>query len=150
MALSDRIEAFITELIKNEEDGWLEIGRNELASIFNCVPSQINYVITTRFLNTNGYLVESRRGGGGYMRIKRIPVDENSIYLTVLRQIPQSINLNNSVIILDYLKNQNAITQSEHNIMYSALSDKTLTIPQPTKNVIRSNILKNMIAAKTK
>ena len=69
MGMSDRIEAFILELLK-EDDEWLEIGRNELASVFNCVPSQINYVISTRFGPDRGYIVESRRGGGGYLRIK--------------------------------------------------------------------------------
>ena len=65
MALSDKIESFIIELLKDEDANWLEIGRNELAGIFNCVPSQINYVISTRFSPEKGYYVESRRGGGG-------------------------------------------------------------------------------------
>ena len=65
MAMSDRIEAFITELLKEEMSDGIELGRNELASIFNCVPSQINYVISTRFNPEKGYIVESRRGGGG-------------------------------------------------------------------------------------
>ena len=71
MGISDRIEAFICELMK-EDDGWVELGRNELAGIFNCVPSQINYVMSTRFTPNRGYITESRRGGGGYLRIKRI------------------------------------------------------------------------------
>jgi len=150
MALSDRIEAFITELLKNEEDEWLEIGRNELAQIFGCVPSQINYVITTRFSNTNGYMVESRRGGGGYLRIRRIPTDENTIYLNTLKSIPESIDMNSSVILLEYLRKTGAITDAEFNIMASAVSDNTLTVTQPTRNILRSNILKKMIAAKTK
>ena len=66
MGISDKIESFILELLK-EDDDWLEIGRNELASVFNCVPSQINYVISTRFNQDRGYIVESRRGGGGYL-----------------------------------------------------------------------------------
>ena len=61
MGLSDRIEAFITELLKDEDD-WLNLKRNELAEVFNCVPSQINYVISTRFNRDRGYVVESRRG----------------------------------------------------------------------------------------
>ncbi len=72
MGKSDKIEAFILELIKQEEDEWTKIQRNELASIFNCVPSQINYVIETRFNPDRGYMVETRRGGGGYVIIRRI------------------------------------------------------------------------------
>ena len=71
MGISDRIEAFICELTK-ADDGWVELGRNELAGIFNCVPSQINYVISTRFTPEKGYAVESRRGGGGFIKIRRV------------------------------------------------------------------------------
>lgn len=71
MGKSDKIEAFILELIKREKDEWTKIQRNELAQIFNCVPSQINYVISTRFSPERGYMVETRRGGGGYVLIRR-------------------------------------------------------------------------------
>ncbi len=71
MGISDKIEAFINELMRDEND-FAEFGRNELADIFGCVPSQINYVIATRFNPQKGYSVESRRGGGGYIRISRI------------------------------------------------------------------------------
>ncbi len=78
MGISDRIEAFICELMK-EDDGWVELGRNELAGIFNCVPSQINYVMQTRFTPERGYIIESRRGGGGYLKIKKIGIDLDDI-----------------------------------------------------------------------
>lgn len=71
MGKSDKIEAFILELIKQEEAEWTKIQRNELAQIFGCVPSQINYVISTRFSPERGYMVETRRGGGGYVLIRR-------------------------------------------------------------------------------
>lgn len=73
VGVTDRIEAFILELMKQDDDEWLTIQRNELADIFGCVPSQINYVISTRFSPERGYVVESRRGGGGCVRIKHIP-----------------------------------------------------------------------------
>ena len=71
MGMSDRIEAFIIELMRQEQEDWLRIQRNELAQLFGCVPSQINYVISTRFGPDKGYIVESRRGGGGCVMIKR-------------------------------------------------------------------------------
>ena len=83
MGMSDRIESFILELLKDSDD-WLEIGRNELASVFNCVPSQINYVISTRFNSDKGYIVESRRGGGGYLKIKRIVPNEEDLIFEVV------------------------------------------------------------------
>ena len=82
MGMSDKIEAFILHLLSDEDD-WIELKRNELAEIFNCVPSQINYVISTRFSPTNGYATESRRGGGGYLRIKRIKSESGLLkYIT--------------------------------------------------------------------
>ena len=72
MGISDKIEAFILELMKQEEEQTLKIQRNELADVFGCVPSQINYVISTRFCPERGYAVTSRRGGGGYVIIQKI------------------------------------------------------------------------------
>ena len=149
MALSDKIESFIIELLKNEEKEWLEFGRNELASIFNCVPSQINYVISTRFNSNNGYIVESRRGGGGGVRIKRIPLEGNGIYINALNSIENSIDAKNSQVIIEYLLKSKAITEAEYKLMSAAVSDRTLNISQPAKNILRANILKNMISAKT-
>ncbi len=74
MKMSDRIESFILELLKNEDNGEVEIKRNEMAELFGCAPSQINYVIATRFSPESGYTTESRRGGGGYIKIRRNPI----------------------------------------------------------------------------
>ena len=148
VALSDKIESFIIELLRAEEEEWLEIGRNELAKIFNCVPSQINYVISTRFNSNNGYIVESRRGGGGSVRIKRITEEGNSIYINAINSVGNSVDYKTSGIIIDYLLQTSSITNEEYKIMMSAICDKAITIPQPAKNVLRANILKNMIASK--
>lgn len=149
MGLSDKIETFIIELLKNEDNEWLELRRNELASVFNCVPSQINYVISTRFNPQNGYVVESKRGGGGYLRIKRIQTNGNLIYINAIQSIGESIDLPSANSILGYLSQNNAITKSEYKLMLSAVSDRALCISQPAKNVIRANILKNMIMTKS-
>lgn len=76
MGMSDRIEAFIIELMRQEQEDWLRIQRNELAQLFGCVPSQINYVISTRFSPDKGYVVQSRRGGGGCVMIRRAPQED--------------------------------------------------------------------------
>ncbi len=144
MGISDRIETFILELLKNDDD-WLEIGRNELASVFNCVPSQINYVIATRFNSDRGYIVESRRGGGGYLRIKRVVADEeNLIYNTVIR-IGKSIDYPGAKSIVAYLLSAEAIDEKSYNLILSAISEKSIPPGISEKNIIRANILKNML-----
>ncbi len=139
MALSDKIEAFICELLKNEQEEWLIIGRNELASIFGCVPSQINYVISTRFSNDSGYIVESRRGGGGYMRIKRV----NPVYMDIASSLPTFIDCAGAFDILDFISSKNLISTDEYKIISSVISEKMIN------NTQRAQLLKNMISAKT-
>ena len=144
MGMSDRIESFILELLKGNNE-WLEIGRNELASVFNCVPSQINYVISTRFNSDRGYIVESRRGGGGYLRIKRIePDDDNLIYSTAMR-IGKEIDYQTSKSILTYLTSSGCLDEKCHKIILSALSDKSFESVQEKKDEVRAAILKNML-----
>ena len=144
MALSDRIESFILELLKEDND-WLELGRNELASVFNCVPSQINYVIATRFSPERGYVVESRRGGGGCVRIKRIPVGENNpIYQTAAR-IGNEIDYDTAKAVLDYLTSINAIDEENRNLILAAVSPKTLSKAEIFKDTIRADILRNTL-----
>src|SRR5690606_12275077 len=86
--ISDLIEQYLKQMLQDSSEGTVEIQRNELADRFSCVPSQINYVISTRFTLEKGYLVESKRGGGGYIRIQRI---ELPTYKTIHGHIRQTI-----------------------------------------------------------
>lgn len=147
MGISDKIEAFITELMKEDENEWIELRRNELASIFNCVPSQINYVISTRFNSDHGYAVESRRGGGGYLRIRRIDTGDSNPVYTVIQSIRNSIDYPSAKKHIIYLTNINAIDKRLANVILSAVCDSSLTIPQPHKDILRANILKNALSA---
>lgn len=143
MGMSDKIESFILELLK-EDDDWLELGRNELASVFNCVPSQINYVIATRFNQDRGYIVESRRGGGGYLRIKRIHVEENPIYSAIMR-MGDSIDFNTAKAIMSYFNTLDLINEREYKIILSAISDNALQAVSKQKDTLRATIFKNML-----
>ena len=142
MGMTDKIESFITELLK-DEDNWVEIGRNELASIFNCVPSQINYVISTRFSPERGYIVESRRGGGGCLKIKRINTDKT--VERVLSSIENQIDYSDANALLIYLLRQGKITERDFTIIKSGISDKSLASAGANKNIARAAMLKNMI-----
>jgi transcriptional regulator CtsR len=147
MGISDKIEQFITELLKNEEhDEWLELRRNELAAIFNCVPSQINYVITTRFNPQRGYLVESKRGGGGYVRIKRIST-EDSPQKQLLSQVEDSLDFPTAKAMIQYLFTNGSVSEREAGLLLSAVSDKSLPISQPNKDQLRASIFSSMLTA---
>jgi len=146
--LSDIIENFIKQTISDAE-GVAEIQRNELASRFNCVPSQINYVISTRFTNNHGYYVESRRGGGGYIRITRVNVnsEEHGEYLMhIVSAIGDRIGQQDVDAFINNFVDYNIIKPREAGIMKAAVSDKILMrFPQPERDGLRADILKNML-----
>ena len=146
--LSDIIESFIKQIISDAE-GVAEIQRNELASRFNCVPSQINYVISTRFTNDRGYYVESRRGGGGFIRISRVNVSAGdiSVYLMhIISAIGERIGQQDADAFIMNFVDYNLIKPREAGIMRAAVSDKILlSIPRPGRDALRADILKNML-----
>lgn len=142
MAMSDRIEAFIVELMKEDDSNGLEIGRNELAGIFNCVPSQINYVISTRFSPEKGYIVESRRGGGGYIKIKRIPKDMLGDMEQIIKNIEGGVSEKKAKDIIEYLLQTGRIEKKQKKIIEAAVCDGVLTNEE---NDIRARILKNIL-----
>ncbi len=146
MGISDKIECFITELLKEEdENDWLELKRNELASFFNCVPSQINYVIATRFNPQHGFIVESRRGGGGYLRIKRVA--NNNPLSDTITSVGNSLSYPDAEAYVSYLMRTGVLKNENAAIILSGVSDNSLTIPQPDKDRLRANIFKNMLSA---
>ena len=103
--ISDVIENFILSTLGTNND--LNLSRNELAGYFNCAPSQINYVLTTRFNLNRGFIIQSQRGGGGYIRIVRIKdFDDNYIH-KVIDSIGDEINFNEARFILEYKKGAN-------------------------------------------
>ncbi len=144
MRISDTIEIFLKELISNTE-GAVEIQRNELANHFKCVPSQINYVIATRFTAERGYIVESRRGGGGYIKIKRINISRSNYLMHIVNSIGVSITKQSADAFISNCVDYKVINEREANIMQIAVSDRVLNIPQPLKDSVRANILKHMM-----
>ena len=144
MKLSNLIEEFIKEMISGE-DGAIELKRNELATRFNCVPSQINYVISTRFSPERGYIVESRRGGGGYIKISRVmPKPGNQIMHTV-NAIGNNLSFPDAAAIIRNCYDYDLISEKEAKLILAALSEKSLTLKRPEQDVLRAIILKNML-----
>ena len=147
MRLSDSIEQFIKELL-NQESTEVELKRNELAEYFGCAPSQINYVLATRFSPDHGYLTESRRGGGGYIRIVRV-VQSGSQRLMYLvnDRIGDSLSEEECLRLISQLKEQMIVTADEAALMASALSTRALSVPVPDvlKDAMRAKMMKSML-----
>ena len=129
----------------SETDGVVEIQRNELANHFNCVPSQINYVISTRFTTEKGYMVESRRGGGGYIKIKRVQVNKSNYLMHIVNSIGTSLTQQDAEAFINNFSDYKMVGPREALLMKVAVSDKILTVPQPLRDELRANMLKNMM-----
>ncbi len=145
MKMSDTIENFIRELFDNENS--IELRRNELALYFNCVPSQINYVISTRFTTERGYIVESRRGGGGHIKITRIAVGRNDALRHVLSSIGDAIDVLTVEAIIDNLYTGEVINDEQAKLILSACSNNALSPIADgfLKNRVRASIFKNLL-----
>lgn len=143
MAISDIIENYIKELLS--EDNEVIIKRNDLANYFNCVPSQINYVIATRFTNEHGFIVESRRGGGGGITIRKVLLTKNDYISTLISSIGNYLKQNEAYSYIKTLFEYDIITKREANIMFAAVSDNTLNIDGESKDYLRARILKNIL-----
>ena len=144
MRVSDLIEEFIKDLFTEEND-YIEIQRNDLAQYFNCVPSQINYVISTRFKPSQGYYVESRRGGGGYISIKKINITKSNYLMHIINSIEDKLTGQDVDIFISNFLSYNMISQQEAKLLKVATSDNVLTIEQPARDKIRAKIFKNML-----
>ena len=147
MRLSDSIESFIKTLITQEEPE-VELKRNELAEYFGCAPSQINYVLATRFSPDHGYIIESRRGGGGYIRIVRVVQSgaQRLMYLTNER-IGDAIGEPEAVRLIHQLVDQGLVNPAEGEIMRAAVSAQAMSVPVPDslKAALRARMLKTML-----
>ena len=144
MRLSEVIEEYIKALIADSDD-FVEFGRNELAEYFNCVPSQINYVISTRFSPERGYYVESRRGGGGNIKIKRIDITKDRYIMHLINSLEESLSQQEAGIIINNLIDYNVIDSKTAKLLKVATNDKVLGIPREYRDLVRTRILKNML-----
>jgi len=144
MRISDIIEDFIKDMF-NEDGDYIEIQRNELAEQFNCVPSQINYVIATRFRPSQGYYVESRRGGGGHIKIKKINITKSNYLMHIITSMGDKITSNEVDIFISNFLSYGVINEVEAKLLKVATSDNVLTISQEVRDALRANIFKNML-----
>ena len=144
MRLSEVIEAYIKKMMDDNDD-FFEFGRNELAEYFNCVPSQINYVISTRFNPEKGYYVESRKGGGGNIKIRRVDMTKNDYITHIINSIHGSLTQQEAGIIIKNMLDYNVINEDMAKLIKIATNDKVLGLPVEYKDDVRTRILKNML-----
>ena len=143
MRMSDLIENFIKELF--DDDDYIEIQRNDLAEHFNCVPSQINYVISTRFKPDQGYYVESKRGGGGHISIRKINVTKSNYLMHIISSIGDKITAQEVDIFISNFLSYDIISKKEARLLKVATSDNVLSQVSENRDKLRANIFKNML-----
>ena len=144
--ISDIIEGYLKAIIEQETRGQIEIKRSEIAEKFQCVPSQINYVINTRFTLDRGYLVESKRGGGGYIRILRVRAHTKAELIEhIIQSLEAGASASTTEDIVFRLLDEEVITKREAKIILAALDRTTLAIPLPARDELRARILCAML-----
>lgn len=149
MRLSDTIEAFIKAMMQ-EEQKEVELKRNELAEYFHCAPSQINYVLSTRFTPDHGYVTSSQRGGGGYIRIVKVRRDaQDQLSYLLNERIGNSIDSTSAMILCRQLAESGVISGNDASLMAAAVSPGAFSVPVPegVKDALRTKVLRAMLMA---
>ena len=145
MGISDIIAGFIQQELE-EAGGALELQRSDLAQRFNCVSSQINYVMSTRFSPEHGYIVESRRGGGGYIRITRVQVDRQTLLMHVINSIGGTLDHASARAITQNLVESEAISRELGQALLSATGEQALhSVAKEQRNTLRADIFKQIL-----
>lgn len=143
--LADHIEAYIKQLLRDSQTNSVELSRAQLADDFSCVPSQINYVLATRFTLDRGYLVESRRGGGGYIRVGHLQVDDRLAHtVKLLQSIGSSLDERQMDNVLIYLKDHRVVTSREVQLIRGIVQQEVGTV-SVGKDVLRASLLRSLL-----
>jgi transcriptional regulator CtsR len=143
--ISDLIARYIEQQLEREQ-GCVQLSRSELAEHFNCVPSQINYVIMTRFSPEHGYYVDSRRGGGGYIKITRVKMNGNLLLMHVINTIGDKIDAMSSAAYISNLREDGVISDEAAALLSAAVSDKALSAADKgLRDTLRASVLKRCL-----
>mgnify|MGYP004477977587 FL=1 len=146
MGISDLIASFLQESLDESDGGVLEVQRSDLAQRFNCVPSQINYVMSTRFSPEHGYIVESRRGGNGYIRITRVRMDRQTLLMHVVNSVGGELDLASAKAILSNLTTSGALDKNVGETLLTCMGDRALgAVPRQTRDTVRAEMMKQAL-----
>ena len=147
MGTTDIIANFILDALENE-GGIAELQRSNLAERFSCVPSQINYVISTRFTPEHGYVVESRRGGGGYIRITRVQATPKQLIMHTVNSVGDSLDLHTASAFVSNMLGSKALDEKSAKLILAAISDSALRPISPQhRDLVRASIFKQMLVS---
>lgn len=147
MGTTDIIANFILDALESD-GGIAELQRSNLAERFSCVPSQINYVISTRFSPEHGYIVESRRGGGGYIRITRVQATPKQLIMHTVNSIGDSLDLRTAGAFVSNMLGGDALDEKSAALIMSAISDKALRPISPVhRDIVRASIFKQVLVS---
>jgi transcriptional regulator CtsR len=145
--LADRIEEYLKMILDDAQEGYVMLQRGFLADFFSCAPSQINYVLTTRFTAERGYLVESRRGGGGYLRIVRLGLDpEGKFQRLIAELIGEEMSQDRANNLIDRLEEEEIFTKREAVLIKSIFAERLLADLTPSASVLRARLMKEILA----
>ena len=146
MRMSDLITREILRMLNESGENTAEIQRNEFAGLMGCAPSQINYVLSSRFTPEHGYIIESRRGGGGYIRIKRVMLNSSSALMHIVNSIGESIDNMSTRIVIENCLETGLVSRETARIMAAAVSSAVMSsIPVIYRDSVRAAILKQML-----
>lgn len=146
MRMSDLITREIIRMLNESGENTAEIQRNEFAGVIGCAPSQINYVLSSRFTPEHGYIIESRRGGGGYIRIKRVVLNSSSAFMHIINSIGDRIDSMSTRIVIENCLEAGLVDKKTAKLMAAAVSESVMqSVPPQFKESLRATILKQML-----
>ena len=145
MLLSEHIAKLIEEMIE-EGEGSANLRRNDLAQKLGCVPSQVSYVISSRFTPERGYITESRRGGGGYIRIVRVPMTKDRYLMHFFQAVGQTLSEDEARAYIRNLMENEVITAREAALINAAVSASALDrLERTSANIVRADIMRHIL-----
>ena len=151
MKMSDIITKAIIELLDESEENTTLIQRNEFAEMMGCVPSQINYVLSSRFTPEQGYTIESYRGGGGYIRIKRVKINQSAALMHIVNSIGNSIDQMASRIVIENTLRASLISHEAATAILAAISNGVMQeVPIAYRDSVRAAIIKQILLTQIK
>lgn len=144
--LADRIEEYLKQILEQTDEGYIILQRSVLADVFSCAPSQINYVLDTRFTVERGYLVESRRGGGGYLRIVRLVLSSDGQFQQVMRQlVGDQLTPERAFGLIERLQGEDLLSARETAILKTVFARESLDREVPNPDAVRARLLKRLL-----